>query len=177
MADKKDVFNSKIKYEGVFSFKDFYQFCYDYLANEKGFENIEESGYKEKIKGNEKEIEVEWNDKKKFNDYFLHQLKVEFKIKQLKDVEVQQGGKKVKTNQGEIEVKAKGTLVSDYLGKYEVSPFLRFLRSVYEKWIIPETYDQVKDKLISACDDFLSQAKAFLDLEGKTKPKENEFNI
>ena len=32
MAEKETIFSSKAKYEGVFSFKDFYQFCYEWLS-------------------------------------------------------------------------------------------------------------------------------------------------
>lgn len=177
MPEKNEVYANKVKYEGVFSFKDFYQFCYDYLSNEKGFGNLTEKSYKEKIKGNEKDVEVEWEDKKEFNDYFRHDIKVKFAVKRLKDVEVQQEGKKIKTQQGEIEVSMKGTVVSDYDGKFDTTPFNKVLRSIYEKWIIPSTYEQVKEKIIGPCDDFLAQAKAFLDLEGKSKPQENVFNI
>lgn len=177
MPEKNEVYSNKIKYEGVFSLKDFYQFSFDYLTNEKSFEDLTEKSYKEKIKGNEKEVEIEWEDKKEFNDYFRHDIQVKFVVKRLKDVEVQQEGKKVKTQQGEIEIKVKGTVVSDHKGKFDISAFYKTLRSIYENWIIPSTYEQVKEKLIKNCDDYLSQAKAFLDLEGKRNPQENVFNI
>ena len=41
------------------------------------------------------------------------------------------------------------------------------MRGVYEKWVIPSRIEQFEEKLISDCDEFLSQAKAYLDLEGK----------
>lgn len=166
MAEKEKVFSSKLKHEGIFSFKDFYQFCYDWLDEETGL-GLSETKYVEKLKGDEKEVEVEWEGSKKLTDYFKFEAKVEMTIKHLKNVEVNQGGAKVKTNQGEIEVKISGTLIRDYEGKFEVSAFYKFLRSIYEKWVIPSRIEEFEDKIISNCDDFLSQAKAYLDLEGK----------
>ena len=48
MAGEQDlIFSSKIKYDGVFSFKDFYKFCYDWLNEEIGFTEIKESSAEE----------------------------------------------------------------------------------------------------------------------------------
>jgi len=85
----------------------------------------------------------------------------------LQEVEITEAGKKIKTNKGVIELKVKGELVRDYDGKFEKTAFNKFLRSIYEKWVIKSRIDQYEDKLIGDCDEFLAQAKAFLDLEGK----------
>jgi hypothetical protein len=85
----------------------------------------------------------------------------------LKKVEIQKGDKKINTEEGEVKVKVTGTLIRDYQGKFDQSGFLKFLRAIYEKWVIPSRIDQFEDKVIGDCDEFLSQAKAYLDLEGK----------
>ena len=166
MVEKNVVFSSKIKYEGIFSFADFYKFCYDYITEELDF-GVAENEYSEKLKGDTKELAIEWEGEIKITDYFKYVIKVNFLIFNLANIEVQQEGKKKKTNKGILSVAVKGTMVSDYDGKYETSPMLRFFRGVYEKWIIPSKIEQIEEKLISDCDDFLSQAKAYLALEGK----------
>ena len=166
MTEKKQIFSSKVKYDGIFSFSGFYKFCYDYLTEEFDF-NIAETKYAEKITGDAKEIKIEWEGERKVTDYFKYIIKVEFNIIGLKNVEVQKEGKKIQTNKGMIEINMKGILVSDYEGKYDTSPPLRFFRGVYEKWIIPSTIEQIEEKLVSHCDRFLGEAKAYLDLEGK----------
>ena len=166
MTEKKQIFLSKVKYDGIFSFSGFYKFCYDYLTDELGL-SVAESKYAEKITGDSKEIKIEWEGEKKVTDYFKYTFKVEFNIIGLKNVEVQREGKKMQTNKGLVEMGVKGIFVSDYDGKYDASPTLRFFRGVYEKWIIPSTIEQFEDKLIANCDGFLGEAKAYLDLEGK----------
>lgn len=166
MAEKDDVFSSKIKYDGIFSFKDFYKFCYDWLSEETGL-SLSETKYVEKVKGDSKDIDIEWKGSLKFTDYFKFDSKIEFKIIGLKKVEVNQGGAKVSTNSGSVEIKMKGTIVKDYDGKFESTPVKKVWRGIYEKWIIPSRVKQFEDKIIGACDEFLSQAKAYLDLEGK----------
>jgi len=61
----------------------------------------------------------------------------------------------------------KGTLVRDYDGKFETTAFRKFLRAIYEKWVIASRITEYEDKIAGACDEFLEQAKAYLDLEGK----------
>lgn len=166
MAEKDQIFSSEIKYGGVFSFKDFYQFCHEWLTEETNLE-IEESKYEEKIKGEEKEIKFKWKGNRKLTDYFKFEMDIEMEIKGLVNVEAIKDGIKVKTNKGSVKIKVKGTLVKDYDGKFEGTASKKFMRSIYEKWVIPSRVDQMEDKIASACDKFLGQAKAWLDLEGK----------
>jgi len=166
MAEKDTIFSSKTKYDGIFSFKDFYKFCYDWLTDETGLDVAEEK-YAEKLSGNTKNIDIEWTGTRKVTDYFKFEIKVAFRIVALKEVEVQEGGTKIKTNKGSVEVKIKGTLIRDYEGKFETKAFQKFMRSIYEKWIITSRINEYEDKLAGDCDEFLNQAKAYLDLEGK----------
>ncbi|MDP2628616.1 MAG: hypothetical protein Q8P15_01820 [Nanoarchaeota archaeon] len=166
MAEKDTIFSSSVKNTGIFSFSDFYKFCYDWLTEETELE-IEESKYKEKLTGTSKFIDIEWNGTREVTDYFKFDIKVEFKIENMTEVELVKDGVKMKTNKGAVQVKVKGTLVRDYKGKFETTPFNKFLRSTYERWVIPSRIEDYEEKLFGDCDEFLSQVKAFLDLEGK----------
>lgn len=166
MSEKEQIFSSKIKYDGIMDFPATYKFGYDWLSQEKEF-NMSESAYKEKIKGDSKELEIEWKGFAKATDYFKFEIKVEIKVLGLTDVEIVQDGIKKKLNKGSIEIKIKGTLVRDYDGKFEKSSTQKFMRSIYEKWVIPSRIDEYEGKLIGICDEFLSQVKSFLDLSGR----------
>ena len=166
MSEKETIFSSSIKFNGIFSFKDFYSFCFQWLSEEAG-QKISEKKYKEKLSGDQKEIEIEWEGKKKITDYFRFDTNIKFEVKQLKEVEITQGKEKIKTNKGEVKIDVKGILVRDYNGKFESSAWKKFLRGIYEKWVIPSRIEQFEDKIVGDCNEFLSQAKAYLDLEGK----------
>ncbi|MEK6883534.1 MAG: hypothetical protein AABY22_28155, partial [Nanoarchaeota archaeon] len=141
MPEKDLIFESKIKYVGIFSFKEFYKFCYDWLVDESGLKVIEKK-YEEKIIGDAKNIESEWEGTKKVSDYFKFEVIVKFKLVNVSEVEVTQGGAKVKANKGEVGISVKAHLIKDYDGKWEVSPFKKFLRGTYEKYIIPSRVEQ-----------------------------------
>ena len=167
MPEKDKIFSSKIKYNGIFSFADFYKFCYDWVKDETAIGNLVETKYSEKLLGDVKNIDCEWEGNKELTDYFKFEVKVIFKIIALAETEITQDGKKIKTNKGSVEVTIKGTLVRDQKGKFEANGIEKFLRGIYEKFVIPERVDALQDKVFGDCDEFLAQAKAYLDLEGK----------
>jgi len=165
-GEEETIYSSRIKYNGIFSFKDFYKFCYDWLTQEYGWEVIEEK-YIEKLAGTTKDIDVEWAFKKKVTDYFKFKGVVKFKVLAMENIEVVQSGVKIKTNQGSVEIQIKGILQRDYEGKFDRTAYRKFLRAVYEKWVIPSRIDEFEGRITSKCDEFLGQGKAYLDLEGR----------
>jgi hypothetical protein len=166
MAEKDKIFSSKIKYDGILDFKDFYKFCYQWLTEEAGLDVIENK-YAEKISGDSKNIKVEWGGSRKVTDYFKFGVDVRFEVLNLTTVEIQKDGRKIKTNKGSIEISIKGTLIRDYEGKFEKTSTQKFMRGIYEKWVIYSRIKEYEGKLVGDCDEFLSQAKAFLDLEAR----------
>jgi len=166
MSEKELVFSSKIKNSGIFSFRDFYKFCHSWLTEEANLAVLEDK-YKEKLKGNSKDIEISWTCVRRITDYFMFEVKVTFIVDGLTDVEVQKGEARIKTNKGTVELNVKGNLVRDYDGKFESSWIQKTTRGIYEKWVIASRIEQFEGKLASDCDEFLNQSKAWLDLEGK----------
>jgi len=167
MSEKDLIYETKIKHEGVFSFKDLYNFLYDFLAD-AGYFVIEE-GYTEKIKAEGKDLEIKWKCTKKVTDYFRFEIKVSFRILRLVDIEISKDGKKIKTNKGEVEIKFSGSLERDYESKFEVTPVHKFLRAVYDKYIIKNKIEQMEDKLIGDVLNAANQTKAYLVLEVAAK--------
>lgn len=166
MPEKETVFSTLMKYDGIFSFDDYYMFCYNWLKDEMGM-NIIEDKYSEKIQGDAKQIEVTWKCSRIMTDYFKAEVEIMIKVLRLTKIEINQGGVKVKTNKGGLEFKVKGIIVRDWQGKFETSAWRKFLRSIYEKWIITSRIGQFQGDVMRECDEFVGQAKAYLDLEGK----------
>ncbi len=167
MVEKDKLFSSKVSYKGVVNFSDFYNFCYLWLRDETGL-LLAEDKYSEKLSGDAKNIEIEWTGTRELTDYFKFEAKVTFRVIGLTNVEVTQDGRKVKTNQVvALDLYIKGNLMRDYKGKFEKNAMQKFMRSIYEKGVIAARVDQYQEKIISDCDEFLAQAKAYLDLLGR----------
>jgi len=163
MAEKDTVYETKIKHSGIFNFRDLYGLLYD-LLTDMGYFVVEEQ-YSEKVKAEGKEIEIKWKASRKITDYFKFEIKVGWRILRLVDVEINKGGKKVKANKGDLEIKFAGVLIRDYESKFEVTPFHKFLRAVYEKYIIPNRIEQMEDKIIDDVIGLVNQTKSYLTLE------------
>ena len=166
MAEKDTIYSSKVKYAGVFDYPDFYKFCYDWLVDEMEMFVIEDQ-YVEKIEGDSKRVDFVWKGVREVTDYFKFAVKVKTRILGMKTVELVQDGQTVKANKGTVEVKISATLIRDYKGRFEEGAFKKFLRAIYEKWVITSRVEQFEEKLAGDADKFLAQVKDYLNLEGK----------
>ena len=165
MAEKDKVLTEKIKRVGIFNYKDTYQFVYNWL-NEEGY-GVEEKKYVEEIQGDAKKIEIIWTAGKKVSDYFKNELKLSWSILGMKNVEVEKDGKRIKMNDGSFEIKISGTLVKDYQSTWEKNPTSKFLRGVYDKFIIEGRIEQYQDNVAGNVHDLINDLKSFLTIEAK----------
>ena len=165
MTEADKIYETKLKHEGLFDFKELYRFffewftSYDYIVAEKKYE--------EKITPEGKDIEVEWECFRKISDYFRFKVKIIYRLIGLVSVEVQKGNIKVKTNKAMVEIKATGFLEKDYENRWERNPVAKILRGVYDRYIIKSRIEQYEDKLATEVDEAIAQIKAFLALEAK----------
>ncbi len=165
MAEKDTIIKGKLKQKGIFNFKEFYTFTYDWFTNE-GYK-ITEKAYAEEITGDSKKIELEWQAKRKISDYFQFLIKTRWQVLGLKNVEVQREGKKIKLNSGQVEINLIGVLIKDYEHKWEDKPIWKFFRGIYDRYIIKSRIDKYEAKLKQEAEEFIAQAKSFLVVEGK----------
>ena len=69
-------------------------------------------------------------------------------------------------NKGSFEVKFSGTLIKDYEGSWEKAPMMKFLRGVYDRYVIEARVKEREGKIIGDVEEILEQVKAFLTIEG-----------
>jgi len=165
MAEKDRVVKEELKHKGIFDFAALYSFSHSWWKEEYG---INESKYTERVSGNKRDIRIEWIATKDISDYFKFEHKIEFIISGLTDVEVEIDGEKKKMNQGEIEIKITAILVKDKDSKWDTSPFNRFMRDVYNKYVIPSRIEDIKIQLSDDAREFKDEIKAFLELTAST---------
>ena len=165
MSEKDTIFKGKIKNTGVFDFKDFYSFAYDWLRDE-GYD-VYEKKYSEKVSGDSKQLEIEWDADREVSDYFKFRINMYWLIMGMKSVEVQKEGQKIKMESGTVEIKFKSILVKDYEDRWENHPFWKFLRGIYERYIIKSRIEEYQIKVLEETEELISQCKAFLAMEGQ----------
>jgi hypothetical protein len=165
MPEKKEVFKQQIKQKGFFNYNEVYKFCFNWLK-EEGY-SISEDKYDEKVTSFGKEIQIKWTAKKKISDYFRNIIELKWHILGMVDAEVEIEGQKQKTNKGEVKIDFKATLERDYEKRWEDKPVWKFLRGIYDKYIIKTTMEQYESNLVNGASSYFEQIKAFLNLSGR----------
>jgi hypothetical protein len=165
MAEKNEVYSQSIKQKGFWNFTELYNFCFDWFGDE-GYE-VKEKEYTEKVSNLGKEIILKWEASKKVTDYFKNSIEVNWHILGMKDAEIERDGKKESTNKGEVKITIKANIVRDYEENWEKKPSWKFMRGIYEKYIIRTTIDQYEERLTNKVKTLIGEIKAFLQIEGR----------
>lgn len=165
MAEKDIVFKGKIKQDGIFNFQEFYSFAYKWLRDE-GYK-VDEKAYGEKVMGDAKELLILWESKRKVSDYFKFVIKMNWLILNMKKIKVKRENKEVSMNSGTVEIRFEAILMKDYESKWEDAPIWKFLRGIYDRYIIKSRISQYEDDLREELDELIAQCKSFLAIEGK----------
>lgn len=165
MAEKDLIVKEKVEHSGLMDFGGFYSFVHSWFK-EEGY-GVDEVKYAEKSDGAKRSIDIEWKITKRLSDYFKIEHKLKMEVKELTEVEVEIDGKKKKTNQGKITVEISGTLIRDPDSKWDKAPFYRFMRDLYNKYIIPSRVDNMMFKVSDDVKKVKEEMKAFLELAGR----------
>lgn len=165
MVERDRVLKGKVKQSGIFNFAELYEFLYDYL-NDENYKVVEKK-YSEKILGDSKQVEIDWECKRKISDYFQFLIRLQWQVTGLKKIEVKKEDQKVTMNSGTVEIKYEAVLLKDYENRWENQAFWKFLRGVYDRYIIRNRSDQYEDKIEEEMRDLMAQTKAFLALEAR----------
>lgn len=151
--------------QGLFNFREFYAFLYRWLTTEEY--TIDEKEYTEKVKPTGKEVFVEWRARRRISDYFRFYLQIVIVTLGMTEVEVTKNGTKLKLNRGEVRVDINVFLEKDYENRWETSPFAKFFRGVYDRYIIRGRILQYHIMVREEAVNFTDQIKAYLALEVK----------
>ena len=154
MAIQSEIYRQTLKKKGFWNYVEFYNFCYEWFGKE-GYILIEDQ-YTEKNTDIGKEIILKWIAYRKVTDYFKFVIKADWHILGMNPAEVERDGKKEKINKGEVKIKVVAELVKDYEDRWEGKPLWKFLRGIYEKYIIRTTVDEYEDRLIEKANKFFS---------------------
>ena len=180
----REIPQFSVKYKDVFSLRNLYVMMHELLLEENwlGFEGNEEgmashsdletlyseNVYQKGIHYGGKEYWVWWRASKQHEDrkslYFLNTLDIDFHVSNLFDREIVHQGKKMRVQQGELEVFFKARIISDVGHEWEKSKFLRHFKKVYESRIMHPQIEKREKELWREVYRIQSKVKAFLNL-------------
>ncbi len=163
MSEKKLVVDHlKLNYNGLFDATGLYQYIDDWLR-EKGFDKREVRN-REHVKPEGKFIELEMQPWKKITDYAQHTIRIEIRMMNLKEVEIQRDRHKVRLNKGKVVVTFDGFLITDYEHRWESRPLYFLMRTVFDKFIYRSYTSKFEDLLIETVNQLHTGVKSYLNL-------------
>ena len=167
MSEKDSIYKGKVVQKGIFNFKDVYEFLYDYLVDENY--DISENKYVEKLDGQSKNIEIIWSATKEVSDYFKFEITATWAVLGLKKVKIKKGDQEIMMDSGSIEIKFTASIIKDYESRWENNPVLKFMRGMYDRYIIRSRIDAYEVKIFEEINEIVAQTKSFLAIEGQHK--------
>ncbi|MEK6923137.1 MAG: hypothetical protein AABW84_00365 [Nanoarchaeota archaeon] len=163
MATEINVLDGeKVAYEGIFDLGEFYSHLHDWFEARKFI--VSEKEYKEKIKGDTKDINIEWSAAKDVDEYSEYKIYTIFELSRITDVEVEVDGEKKTMQKGKLKIEVTATIKLDKEDKWEVTPVLKFLKAFYEKYLYNQVLDKTKADAWKYGWAYLNETKAYLNL-------------
>jgi hypothetical protein len=133
MSEREVILDKvRLNYEGLFSIPDLYR-TIDEWFEEKNYDKRELKNI-ERVSADGKYIEIELLPWKKVSDYAKNEIRLRIIMTNIKDVEVEKDGVKVKLNQGSLQIVFDGYLTTDYENRWEGKPVFFFLRTIFDKY-------------------------------------------
>ena len=159
MAEKDKVAGGNLTHAGIFDLKDLYIFFRTWLQDQRY--DVAEKKYSEKIRAGGKELEIQWDVSREISDYFKYSWTINYLVLGLTKQEVNG----MKLDKGEVRIKIDAFLEKDYESKWQSHPFVKFLRDVYDRYVIKSRIEDYEDRLTEEVDEAITQLKTFLSLE------------
>ena len=128
-----------------------------------GFEKPRLDLFKPKGEAGEK-AEIDWVFIRKVDDYTMFEIKASFLITNMLPVIIKKGDKEIKTNEGNIFLRMKGTIRTDWQNRWGKNKFLAKLQEFYERYLYFGTLFKYWIELEGEITDIENDIKSFLNL-------------
>lgn len=163
MAERKLIIDHlKFKYEGLFNLTELYEIISGWFF-EKGWDWYEKIN-EEQVTSTGKQIRLVLEPWKSISDYHKLAVRIKVNFTDIKEVEVEHRGKKLRLNQGEIRMIFDGYVVSDRKNKWSEKPFYWFLSIIIEKYLLRSPLTRTEKWLKSDVDDLYNKIKDYLNV-------------
>ena len=158
------IMSTAIKDKGIFDMSELYILIKEWLSWE-GFgdekQTFQEEAYVERIKGDSKQIEIKWRAEKFLGPYISHVINITFNIVGMQDIEIEIDGKKIGTNKLDLALRIDAEIITDRQEKFKKK---KFLKKLYENYIIKERISASKGLLNSKAYTLADEIKGYLEL-------------
>ena len=156
------VDNLQLSYDGLLNINELYmlidKFFKDHMYDKRETQNME------KIEPKGKYIEIELQPYRKMTDYVKFIIRIRINMFDVKEVEIEKDGQKIRMNNARVNMVFDGFLETDYEGRWEGKPTYVFIRTVFDKFIYKIYTERFEKQLSEDVHNLHAQIKSFLNL-------------
>jgi len=163
MAEEFTIQGTRQKFAGTFSLSSYYAFKYD-LFRRKGY-TVYEDKYRMKTVPGANELELFWTCFKNVDSYTRLKIFAKTLIVGLDKREVTIEGVPVMMDKGDVELEMKASIITDYNNTWESNPFLRTMKSIYDRYIYREKFKELERVLVNNLYFVENSTKEFFKME------------
>ena len=156
------IFDQRLTYTGLFSVAELYKIIDEFLWTKKW--DKRENKNVETVTPEGKYIELDLEPWIKITDYVRLILKIRLYMSDIKEVEVTKDGRKMKLNQGKVQIIFDGYIETDYEHRWEQKPMLFFLRTLFDRYVFKSYMEKYAAKVTEDLNLLHTTIKSFLNL-------------
>ncbi|MEM4266818.1 MAG: hypothetical protein QW404_02065 [Candidatus Nanoarchaeia archaeon] len=146
----------KVAQESTFDMQELYRLGRTWF-DKHGYDFYEKE-YIASQKEDSKNASIKWEAEKKIDDYIKVHIEARVKFKNLREVQ----GKKKMMNTGEVSVNVESYIERDYESNWEKGFMTKFIRGLYDTFLIRGKIDKDKNRLERETKEFLNEIRTFL---------------
>ncbi|MFH1210816.1 MAG: hypothetical protein V1645_02765 [archaeon] len=146
----------KVSQEATFDMKELYKLGRAWYSKH-GYDFYEKE-YISSFKEEGKNASIKWEGDKKVDDYIKFHVDVRVKFKNLREIQ----GKKKIMNIGEASFSVESYIERDYESNWDVGFMTKFIRGVYDTFVIRGKIDKDKQRLASEANELYHEIRTFL---------------
>ena len=163
MAERDTLVNKqRINYTGLFDAKGLFKLIDSYFEK-LNYDKVELKNI-EVVKPTGKFVDVEIEPYKAESDYSKSIISVRMIMSDLKQVEIEKEGMKIKVNQGKLELVFDAQVETDYENRWESKPVYFFIRTLFNKYFLKPYTKTSHSNCASDLEGLVNKIKAFLNV-------------
>jgi hypothetical protein len=149
-------------YTGLYRADELYHILRSFFG-ERGYFAIEKRSQEDVLESG-KQIVVETEAGKRFNDYAKGVIKVSINVKSLKDKTITLNGHKQKYQHGDIRIKLTAIMETDRRSQWEGSGLAFLFRTISDKFIRHDFIHAMQQQTAKDCGQLADELKAYLNM-------------
>ena len=153
----------KVTFSGTVPFDTLYKTIHKWFTQTYKYDSFDEKEHKTLKTPQGKNLFFKWQSKRIMTDYIIYVIDLEVVIKNM--VEVKRKESNEKCYKGDYTFTFSGFIMKDYEDTWSRYAFVKFMREVYDKFLIGSKMIGFEKELLSDMNKLRAELKAFLNLQ------------